>query len=359
MEVRNQTAETRKKRLSRDDQELILVSVLVVAIAVPYCLVLFLRKGASFDIFFEMLSEPSELWIVVIGLMALFIREACLVAKKIHRICASKLGSEHDNGDATSPDATFSAALENARAGAGDRGNGGYGKLSRAPGSDKLVSARDCLRETDFENAKNLYERLLRSPESSSEAEIALRLIGLYFASENKQSEKMKNEAEGLFDFISSHDSFDAEFVRSFAPWVSNCFVPPGYRSFFSTDSGSDTQKKLATIFRDAIVALISGQTLSDPEEIRLASESAVELDKFCGVFYRGRYGRPAHVNRACYTENELKMNDVYISLGLQAPRAVFENEQQEKRANAAILFIWGAVIIPYLALLVWLMFFG
>ena len=242
-----------------------------------------------------------------------------------------------------------------------DRGKGEDCKLSRAQSSDELTSARDCLRYNDFESAQNIYKRLLKSPESSGEAEIALRLISLFFASEKKDAEKMADEAEELLNSISSNDSLHTEFIRAFAPWVSKCVIPPGNNSLIFREEETETQKRLSTFFRDAIIALIFSERMSSlsEEEQRTLRQNAVKLDEFSGRFFYSE-SRSSQiyfkVNRNKFTENELRMKEICASLGLEDHRPVFKDEAEEEQAKAdykkqeklaiIVIFVVAVVIV-------------
>ena len=197
---------------------------------------------------------------------------------------------------------------------------------------------------------KNSYERLLSSPESNSEAEIALRLISLYFASDNKNLEKMADEAEELLKSLSSNDALHAEFIRAFAPWVSKCVIPPGNNSLVFREEGTETQKRLSTFFRDTIIALIFSERMSSlsEEEQSALRQSAVTLDRFSGRFFHAPRCGYVTVSRREFTENELRMKEVYASLGIEDNRPVFKDEAAEKRAKVGfyIRCIIAAVLI-------------
>lgn len=359
MEVRNQTADRRNKRLSRDDKELILVGVLVVAVAIPCSLVFCLKKDVSFDFFIELISEPSEIWIIIAALIALFIRETVLIARKINNICSGNSGAEDENADVTSPNAPISAVLENARAGVEDSGNGGNFKLSRVPSSDDLAGARDCLRENDLESAQNIYKRLLRSPESSGEAEIALRLISLYFASQKKDVEKMADEAEELLKSLSSNDTLHAEFIRAFAPWVSECVIPPRDFSLIFSAEATETQKRLGTFFRDAIIALIFSDRMSSLSEAeqRALRQSAVKLDNFSSRFLHVQRGSGyITVNRNRYTENELRMKEICAAVGAEDRRPVYKDDAEERQAKIKgyiVVSVFLAIAVAFFLMMV------
>ncbi len=338
------------KRLSRDDQELMLVGVLLVFVI---C-ISFLVPSISFDS--DMLYEPS-FWVFMAFLIALFLREVKLLSRKIEKIRSGKSGAEDENADVMSPDAPISAVLENARTGVNDRGYVGDFKLSRAHSSDELVGARDCLRENDFESAQNIYKRLLKSPESRGEAEIALRLISLYLASENKNTEKMADEAEELVKCLASNDSLDTEFIRAFAPWVSKCVIPPGNNSLIFREEETETQKRLSTFFRDAIIALIFSERMSSlsEEEQRTLRQNAVTLDEFSGRFYRYESGY-IKVSRREFTENELRMKEICAAVGAEDRRPVYKDDAEERQAKIKgyiVVSVFLAIAVAFFLMMV------
>ncbi|MCR5661351.1 MAG: hypothetical protein K6G50_04380 [bacterium] len=216
---------------------------------------------------------------------------------------------------------------------------------------NKLESARECLRAQDVEGAKRYYEFLLRSPEHKYEAEVALRLASLYFASEADDVKKMDSLADDLKECFASYEPFETEFLRALAPWVSKCFIPPSNEKIFSRKYTTGVRQELAKSFLENMDALLFSDYISSlsADEQRAIREGAVALDKFSGKFFPTDVGY-TKVGPGKFTETELKMKEVYKALDLEDPRPVFKSDKDEKREK---VLVWIFCILLAIAAMI------
>lgn len=216
---------------------------------------------------------------------------------------------------------------------------------------NKLESARECLRAQDIDGAKQYYEFLLRSPEHKDEAEVALRLISMYAASEADDVKKMDSLVDGLKEFLASHEPLETEFLRALAPWVSKCFIPPSNEKIFSRKYTTGVRQELAKSFLETMGAFLFSDYMSSLSEAeqRAIREGAVALDKFSGKFFPTDVGY-TKVGPGKFTETELKMKEVYKALDLEDPRPVFKSDKDEKREK---VLVWIFCILLAIAAMI------
>ncbi len=225
-----------------------------------------------------------------------------------------------------------------------------------------LREARRSLASKDFAQAGELYGVLKRYPDTRDEASTALLIIALHSAIESGTRKDIDKVLYELQAYLGEHKDFPHGFIRVLAP-IAIYYLPlPKPVTFilrYESDAPDyEASKAVAVLLRDIILPYALSQEISaiSEAEKRLVLQGAIELDKFGGKFFldsRGRYYKT--VARSRFSENDLKMKELYAAMGYTDPRPVCNSEAEETIGTAIgiVVFLVGLLLLLFVSSLI------